>query len=202
MTPAGIGRRGLGLLLVTLLSAPPVNGLAARSAEAAPGRGMPEPTCGALVDAAGAKVNRQTTGKAVGTFSTRRCAEPQRPALPRADIAETSHADPVPDLSADASSPPPLGQSGPLRYAAENPERIGAALVTGSAMIWALHSGLLTSLLLLGVPLWRHVDLLPIVAGNHGADTNRETQPSHEEAAVAHVLENRDTRPRGEPGPA
>jgi hypothetical protein len=106
----------------------------------------------------------------------------------------------VPGLSADAATRRTDAQGGPLRFAAENPERVGAALVTGGAVIWALHSGLWTSLLLLGVPLWRHVDLLPIVAGSHDDDATREPLPTEEDAAVAHVLEPGDAHPHGNPG--
>ncbi len=49
-----------------------------------------------------------------------------------------------------------------------SPGRLTATVVTGGSVMILLHSGLWTSLLILGLPLWRHVDLLPIC--ERGAD--------------------------------
>lgn len=195
-----MSRAGTGVGAWVLVLAAPLIALQAGTvgAQDAPGRAPPQVSCGALLDATGAKVNRQTSTGAVGTYSTRRC-----PADARTVKAQPPTPEPIPELSAQAPSRLPLAQDGPLRYAAENPERVGAALVTGGAMIWALQSGLLTSVLLLGVPLWRHVDLLPIVASSHAADAASEPQPSQEdEAAVADVLEAGDAGSRSQPGAA
>jgi hypothetical protein len=91
----------------------------------------------------------------------------------------------------------------PLRFAAENPERVGAALLTGGAMLWVLHSSFWTSLLVLGLPIWRHVDLLPIVATTPESEASgAPLTPTPEEAAVAQVLERHDARTRGAGKPA
>jgi hypothetical protein len=74
------------------------------------------------------------------------------------------------------------------------PERLGATVLTSGAVIWFLQSSFWTYLLILGLPLWRHVDLLPIVDGaadaaEHPADA---TAGAEEERAVAHVLQAQD----------
>jgi hypothetical protein len=153
-----------------------------------------EASCRALLDATGAKVNRRTSGGPVATSSLRAC--PAADSLPQSGKQATP-SEAIPELSAESPARRARAQAGPLHFAAENPERVGAALLTGGAMIWALHSGLLTWLLLLGVPLWRHVDLLPIVASSRDCDAIGEPRPTHEEAAVAHVLQRGDA---GSPG--
>lgn len=186
------------LVLIALLGGAPWTTAGARTEPLA---GQPELSCGALHDAAGAKVNRHASSEPVGTSSTRRCPDAERPARQPPPSRQAAHSDAIPELSTEVSARRPGAQDGPLRFAAGNPERVGAALVTGGAMIWALHSGLWTSLLLLGVPLWRHVDLLPIVAGRHDDDAC-EPAPGPEEAAVARVIEADPAHPRAPPDPA
>jgi hypothetical protein len=69
--------------------------------------------------------------------------------------------------------------------------RVSAAVLTGGAVIWLLHSTLWTSLLILGLPLWRHVDLLPIVdrAPDDAPVTPVPKRGASEEQAVAAVLD-------------
>ena len=66
--------------------------------------------------------------------------------------------------------------------------RASATVVTGGVLIWLLHSGLWASLLVLGVPIWRHVDLLAIVAqsGDASAEAVRDTS---DDKALAQVLD-------------
>jgi hypothetical protein len=63
--------------------------------------------------------------------------------------------------------------------------------------LWFLQSGFWTYLLILGLPLWRHVDLLPIV-DSASADDERPTDAAaagaEEERAVARVLQAQDAR--------
>ncbi|HEU5284218.1 MAG TPA: hypothetical protein VFU53_10420 [Burkholderiales bacterium] len=78
--------------------------------------------------------------------------------------------------------------------------RVGAAVLTGGAVIWLLQSSLWTSLLILGLPLWRHVDLLPIV--DRAADvpvTRSPKREATEEQAVADMLDAK--RGRSAPAP-
>jgi len=75
-------------------------------------------------------------------------------------------------------------------------ERLTATVITGGSVMLLLHSGLWTSLLILGLPLWRHVDLLPIC--ERGPDTpdarNAACAMARAEAAVADVfLSNKPT---------
>lgn len=78
------------------------------------------------------------------------------------------------------------------------PARITATVITGGAMMLLLHSGLWTSLLILGLPLWRHVDLLPIVDGAAATGpigtTGKRAAPAEPE--LAPVL---DRAPRSKP---
>ncbi len=78
--------------------------------------------------------------------------------------------------------------------------RLSATLVTGGTAVFLLQSGLWTYLLILGLPLWQHVDLLPIVdtaAADDGA-TSESAPDADDERAVTHVL---DAQARGRAGP-
>ena len=68
--------------------------------------------------------------------------------------------------------------------------RLSATLVTGGTAVFLLQSGLWTYLLILGLPLWQHVDLLPIVdaaASDDGA-TGQSAPDGDDEQAVTKVL--------------
>jgi hypothetical protein len=118
-----------------------------------------------------------------------------KPALRKGDSTRPIQSETVPGLSAEPGPRAASPQDGPLRFAAENPERVGAALLTGSAMLWMLHSSFWTSLLMLGLPLWRHVDLLPIVASAPDDETGAlHTPPTPEESTVAHLLQQGSTQ--------
>jgi hypothetical protein len=71
--------------------------------------------------------------------------------------------------------------------------RLSATLLTGGTAIWLLHSAFWTYLLVLGLPIWRHVDLLPIVdsAPDHRATEEAAAPDAEEERAVAQLLEAR-----------
>ena len=69
--------------------------------------------------------------------------------------------------------------------------RLSATLVTSGTAMFLLQSSLWTYLLILGLPLWRHVDLLPIV-DTATASTDGIENPSSdadEERAVTHVFD-------------
>jgi hypothetical protein len=70
--------------------------------------------------------------------------------------------------------------------------------------MFLLQSGLWTYLLILGLPLWQHVDLLPIVdkAAENDPATPDAAPDSDAERAVNRVLDTRDSREgnRDEPG--
>jgi hypothetical protein len=76
--------------------------------------------------------------------------------------------------------------------------RLSATLVTGGTAVFLLQSSLWTYLLILGLPLWQHVDLLPIVdtaASDEGA-TGEAAPDADDEQAVSNVL---DAQGRGRP---
>jgi len=78
--------------------------------------------------------------------------------------------------------------------------RLSATLVTGGTAMFLLQSSLWTYLLILGLPLWQHVDLLPIVdtAAGEDAASDDPTSDADDERAVTHVL---DPQSRGHTGP-
>jgi hypothetical protein len=69
--------------------------------------------------------------------------------------------------------------------------RVSVAVVTGGALFWMLQSSIWTSLLILGLPLWRHVDLLPIVdrASEEAPVSAAPRRDASEEQAVAAMLD-------------
>lgn len=180
-------------------------GLAATVAQSAntAGRGA-QGGCASVTDARGGSVAGSAGGTAVGSRYSRECADvstsssstrpsaPPRPQRPK----EIQSATPVREPQTPPRTPIVSGQVRP----AEPTEQPAAALrgdlvwasatvVTGGLLIWLIQSSLWTSLLVLGVPIWRHVDLLPIVdrlaadAGQRPSDSE-----SPEEAAVEDLL--------------
>lgn len=69
--------------------------------------------------------------------------------------------------------------------------RASATVVTGGVLIWFLQSSFWASLLLLGVPIWRHVDLLPVLsqATDAGEVQRSAASEGQEDAALANVLD-------------
>src|SRR5688572_9520175 len=131
--------------------------------------------CGAVTDGRGAEVSGRAGGTRIATRVHRECAA--RGASETAPVARgapksRTQAPQQPHAGAvEADARPIRLGSVNLPKAVETPSavkgdlvRCGATVVTGGALIWLVHSGLWASLLLLGVPIWRHVDLLPIVA--------------------------------------
>jgi len=69
--------------------------------------------------------------------------------------------------------------------------RLSATLVTGGTAVFLLQSSLWTYLLILGLPLWQHVDLLPIVdaAASDESATGPSARDTDDEQAVTNVLD-------------
>jgi hypothetical protein len=172
------------------------------------GRGVAKPACPSLVDGQGARVRSRGTGGAAEASFPRDCpgvAPAPTPAL-KPPPSPVHHA-PVPSLSVprlaagtvdadlpdagDPRDPPPL-------LVRATPERLSATVLTGGTTLWLLQSGFWTYLLILGLPLWRHVDLLPIVdsAGGRAAGSPSAADPD-DERAVARVLIGRGWSRRG-----
>jgi hypothetical protein len=160
-----------------------------------------QPDCASLLDGRGKRVLIQRDGLAVGSSFSRDCpsdgkqsssVEAQKPNVvddkPKA-------ADAVPGLSAgsvqvDEPVAGEQGEGGSLAVRV-TPGRLSASVLTGGTAIWLLQSGFWTSLLILGLPIWRHVDLLPIVDAASDDESARGAAPpdAGEERAVARVLE-------------
>jgi hypothetical protein len=91
----------------------------------------------------------------------------------------------------ELDDPPPL-------VVRVTPERLSATVLTGGTTLWLLQSGFWTYLLILGLPLWRHVDLLPIVDSAGGPVAgSRDPAGADDERAVARVLMGRGWSRRG-----
>lgn len=109
----------------------------------------------------------------VETHTSPRARTPVRP-RPK-PVASPSLPPPSPvQVTATAPAPARLArlESNRTTYAfGETPELrldpvgAGLALVTSGGLLWFLRSGFAVSLLLLGLPVWRDVDLLPVIAG-------------------------------------
>lgn len=160
--------------------------------------------CGPVVDSGGATVLGQGTRSSVRSSSTRKCPEvatpPAATARPAAGRARSRPAAGAPSqrvLPRFTTGPAQPGAAGArdgagtgLAVLDTQAGRVGAAVLTGGAVIWLLQSSLWTSLLILGLPLWRHVDLLPIV--DRAADvpvTRSPKREATEEQAVAEMLD-------------
>jgi hypothetical protein len=173
--------------------------------------------CGPVVDSGGATVLGQGTRSTVRSSSTRKCtgvatqpAAAARPAAGRARHRPAAGAPSQRELPHFTSGPAQPGAAGARDGAATGPAvldtqagRVGAAVLTGGAVIWLLQSSLWTSLLILGLPLWRHVDLLPIVDRAADAPVTRSPKrEATEEQAVADMLDaKRGQRSGSAPAP-
>jgi len=160
--------------------------------------------CTRVFDGRGEKVLAGQLGDAAGNTADCPTSRPPAPPAPASKPAEV-HEQPRPAADRQAiapASPPPAITAG---HAVADPGendidppiaphisagRLSATLVTGGTAVFLLQSGLWTYLLLLGLPLWKHVDLLPIVASApHETDTGADAADNaDEDAAVTDVL--------------
>lgn len=168
-----------------------------------------DPACNRLVDGRGEKVLvREASGQA-GTFNGRECpvAEKTQPKPVEANShPKTVEANRQPKAVEPALQVPPITAGSVAdrrdtgtRTAAGRPVNVGrlsATLVTGGTAMFLLHSSLWTYLLILGLPLWQHVDLLPIVDRADDDEDGTDAPDMDEERAVARVLAARGP-PRG-----
>ncbi len=171
--------------------------------------------CNRLVDGRGQKVYGGRGGEA-GASITKACpADNARPkpaevnaqpkpvevnAQPKA-VAPSLEGPPI--TAGSAQAPRDRGARATIAPRV-SPERLSATLVGGGTAMFLLHSGLWTYLLILGLPLWQHVDLLPIVdrAADDDGATGDPVADADAERAVTRVLDPRDSRgaSREEPG--
>jgi hypothetical protein len=169
--------------------------------------------CGAVTDGRGAEVSGRAGGTRIASRLHRECpaagAARTAPGTRWAPKPQTPASQPVARAIEDDAHPI---RSGPVNLpkAVETPSavqgdlvRAGATVVTGGALIWLVHSGLWASLLLLGVPIWRHVDLLPIVTQAPGVDQaeNSGALELKEDFALVRMLDGGLAGAQGGTGP-
>jgi hypothetical protein len=159
--------------------------------------------CGAVTDGRGGAVSGRAGGNSVSTRLHRECASrqavasPRAPALKRREGSEQQPAPPppVPDAVRVSILPGPVSLPA---TAQETPSavrgdfaRASATVVTGGVLVWFLQSSLWAGLLMLGVPIWRHVDLLPVLdqAGDVEEADRATASEAREDSALAQVLD-------------
>jgi len=172
--------------------------------------------CNRLFDGRGEKIRAGGAGGAAGASIARDCRAQGTPSKPIQatkqlktapptfqvmGVAPTPEAHPITAGSVQAEDASPRDRSArapiPRRVSAG---RLSATLVTSGTAMFLLQSSLWTYLLILGLPLWQHVDLLPIVdkATDDEAATGDAPDPDVERA-VTHVLDAQRPR-RGDAG--
>ena len=162
--------------------------------------------CGTLSDTHGAQVLGRGEGANARAESERCRSDPSRPApvtLPP-PVAAPKPA-PIAEPHRSRQPPPAPVAAHPIRVAAEwssdeakrvdrftptKVTRLSTAIATGG-VLWFLQSSFWASLLLLGLPIWRHVDLLAIAARApyDKAGPQARLNPSEDES-VARVLDD------------
>jgi hypothetical protein len=186
-------------------------------------RGSVTGSCGALIDASGKKVIGLRTGTTIKSPSSGHCVESQKPpepmespapqtepvtavpkvatpviakrAIPKVAVKpeQPVHADPKPELVNVEVTITGEFNDDSLNLALGDAERIAVAAITVGGLIWALRTEFWAALLIFGLPLWRHVDLVPILA----QEADQEAMPKHpvsaEEREVAQVLDRTST---------
>jgi len=169
-------------------------------------------SCTRVFDGRGEKVLAGQIGSAAG--NTAECPAARAPAHPAEATAEVKPPEPEKQIKPRVdkpakvvapTAPAPAITAGhtvadPSENEVDTPMaphisagRLSATLVTGGTAVFLLQSALWTYLLLLGLPLWKHVDLLPIVdTAAHEADTGvGGVDVADEDTAVTDVLEPR-----------
>lgn len=168
-----------------------------------------KPFCPSLVDGQGGRVHSRGTGGAAEASFARDCPTETAQRPPAARVAPIVQAKPKSIVQARPAEPglavrglaagsvqadpaaPDYAEDAPF-IVEITPERLSATALTGGTTLWLLHSGFWTYLLILGLPLWRHVDLLPIVDSGASEDEHPADAPAaeaDEERAVARVLQ-------------
>jgi hypothetical protein len=78
--------------------------------------------------------------------------------------------------------------------AVQDPVRVASATLTAGFVWWLTRSGGLLTSILMGIPAWRHVDLLPVLAPRRDdddeGDTHDETPPTQRDSLVDHLFSN------------
>ena len=163
--------------------------------------------CNRLFDGRGEKIRAGGAGGAAGASIARECRAQGTPSTPIAAgqqvkaVAPTPEVHPITAESVQSDDASPRDRSARTSIARHvSAGRLSATLVTSGSAMFLLQSSLWTYLLILGLPLWQHVDLLPIVdkATDDEAATG-DAAPDADERAVTHVLDAQRPR-RGDAG--
>lgn len=114
--------------------------------------------------------------------------------LRRGDVVEADASLQPADLTA-------LGTTETLSAALKNPLSAASVSFTAGLVWWLTRAGGLLTTMLLGVPAWRHVDLLPVLMGGadedgDGDDENAsdDTDSELEDGTMAELFEQRAAR--------
>jgi hypothetical protein len=190
-SPAALGQTSSGALEATAAAAAVRQGDAGRAIRL-------EQSCRSLRDSRGEKV-RARAGGVPATSGGNDCGADSTRATPQAlHPSRDTRALTVGSAQADRSG---SRDASPIA-AHVSAGRLSATLVTGGTAVFLLQSSLWTYLLILGLPLWQHVDLLPIVdaASDDEGATEDPGPDAEEERAITHVLDARNPQrggPRG-----
>jgi len=155
--------------------------------------------CGALVDAKGRDVvHPHDAGDKRAASKPTHCgsddAQPQS-APAQLTVSTSRPKDSFPALNAGRAQNQPTRSTDDadqsVRLTGGSVVRVGAALLTSGSVVWVLRSTFWAYLLVFGLPLWRDVDLLPIVAraDGEGSATDEMLPTPAAEHAVADVLD-------------
>jgi len=153
--------------------------------------------CGSVTDSTGRDVGVDEAGKPtaprIAPCLGARASEPAsvRPQRERPASAPAPVPDPI-----RIDEPPDDGPKNVTGLKVD-PVGVGFALVSGGLLYGFLSSGWLASLLLLGLPIWRDLDLLPIVArpGDDEASDLGEASNIAEESVFSHEADENESDP-------
>jgi len=155
--------------------------------------------CGALVDAKGRDVvHPHDAGEKRAALKPSHCgsddAQPQS-APAQLTVSTSRPKDSFPALNAGRAQNQPTRSTDDADQSVwltgGSAVRVGAALLMSGSVVWVLRSSFWAYLLIFGLPLWRDVDLLPIVARADGEGSVADDMPPDTavERAVAGVLD-------------
>jgi hypothetical protein len=156
--------------------------------------------CNRLFDGRGEKIRLRGAGGEAGASATRDCRVDKVQREPVEADVQPKAVEPSFAAPAISAGPAQVDQTSSRARGAGIPiaprisaGQLSATLVTGGTAMFLLHSSLWTYLLILGLPFWQHVDLLPIVdaATADGSATGDPERDADEERAVSRVLDTR-----------
>jgi hypothetical protein len=153
--------------------------------------------CGAVLDAKGRNVVHPQAGEKAAASRPAHCGTGDGHVQPQSAADPIVTSVPPPATLAFAAGRAQDQAAGsaddadnPVQLASGGAVRVGATLIASGSIIWVLRWSFWGYLLILGLPLWRDVDLLPIVMRDVEDAHVAHTTPSTEaERAVTNVLD-------------